>query len=174
MFGAVHMKDKISSGHIDRLKDCLMLGEDIRNAEKSWNVHDTIIVGDFNCNPWESEITTKFGLNAVMFKDVIKKHNGTCIYDGVKYEYFYNPMLAIISDENEPFGSLYNTKDVDTIYWNTFDQVLLRPTLMERLQQVKIIKEYDGRKLLTDYGIPSDKEYSDHLPLIVEVEDKNE
>lgn len=79
LIGAVHMKDKYSSKDQVRENDCKLLGDDMREAEKIHGISDSIIIGDFNCNPWESAMTLKYGLNAVMFKKVIEKHKGVCV-----------------------------------------------------------------------------------------------
>lgn len=169
IIGSVHMRDKRSSKDQERIHDCTLLADDMRNAENDNGISNSIIIGDFNCNPWETPMTLKYGLNAVMYKDVIKNHNGGCVYGEVSYKYYYNPMLSFVSEDEGKLGSIYNTNDVDTIYWNIFDQVLISPTLVDRLSKVELLKGFCGVSLVSNKGIPNKEKYSDHLPLIVEV-----
>ncbi|WP_155897962.1 hypothetical protein [Allocoleopsis franciscana] len=52
-------------------------------------------------------------------------------------------------------------------FWNTFDQVLLRPALLDFFSQddLKVISKIGANNLMTENGIFSS--YSDHLPVIV-------
>jgi hypothetical protein len=66
-----------------------------------------------------------------------------------------------------PAGSYYYNDSAPLVYfWNIFDQVLLRPELMESLKELKIL-DSDGEQLLVnERGRPNASELSDHLPLL--------
>ncbi|MBL8795846.1 MAG: hypothetical protein JNM56_18220 [Planctomycetia bacterium] len=51
-------------------------------------------------------------------------------------------------------------------YWNIFDQVLLRPDIMDSLVELKIIDTDGQESLLTDRGRPRIATASDHLPIL--------
>ena len=48
-----------------------------------------------------------------------------------------------------------------------FDQVLLRPTLMDQLVDVRILDHVGQEPLVTKKGRPWASELSDHLPILV-------
>lgn len=50
-------------------------------------------------------------------------------------------------------------------FWHLFDQVLVRPELMDALTDVRILDACAGRALVRPSGRP-DKRVSDHLPLL--------
>ncbi len=52
-------------------------------------------------------------------------------------------------------------------FWNTFDQVLLRPALLDFFSNndLRVISEIGDKHLMTENGISA--AYSDHLPIIV-------
>jgi hypothetical protein len=51
-------------------------------------------------------------------------------------------------------------------YWNVFDQVLLRPALMDALNELRILDEDGQDSLLTNRGHPRASDLSDHLPVL--------
>ena len=55
---------------------------------------------------------------------------------------------------------------IENTHWSTLDQVLLRPSLMERLHSLCIL-DSDGRSpLVSTRGFPEKEHLSDHLPLL--------
>lgn len=65
-----------------------------------------------------------------------------------------------------PAGTYYydNSTPV-TYFWNVFDQVLLRPDLMHRLDALDVLSNDGDGSLLTPHGRPDRARGSDHLPL---------
>jgi len=53
-----------------------------------------------------------------------------------------------------------------TYFWNIFDQVLLRPALMNSLDELRVLDRVDGTPLLLPQGVPDRSTGSDHLPLL--------
>ena len=64
-----------------------------------------------------------------------------------------------------PTGTYYYRGSVISYFWNSFDQVLIRPALLGNYQptDVKILHSINGRSLVEDGKISS--EFSDHLPI---------
>ena len=57
-------------------------------------------------------------------------------------------------------------------YWNVLDQVIVRPALMDRCdgERIRILTKVGESSLLTNAGRPDHRKFSDHLPLLFELE----
>jgi hypothetical protein len=60
----------------------------------------------------------------------------------------------------------YSASSPLTYFWNTFDQMLLRPDLMNTLTELQILDTDGQTSLLTKAGKPRKSEASDHLPIL--------
>jgi hypothetical protein len=69
-------------------------------------------------------------------------------------------------------GSPYYRGAADAVnyFWNTYDQVLLRPELAPRLSRLSILDGDGVESLLTQNGLPDATNGSDHLPLLFRLE----
>ena len=107
-------------------------------------------------------------LNAVMDPDVAARVS--CQRAGRTYKYFYNPMWTAYGRRQGPLGTYYY-QESGTVryYWHVFDQVLLRPNLIQTLENegTTPITELGGESLLRGNGRPNDSRFSDHLPISV-------
>lgn len=143
------------------------LMQDLKDIEKKLNTDNTILIGDFNASPFDSELIQKNMFNAVLFKSVIQAKE-VIRYEGHSYKRLYNPMLNYISEINEQYGSYYYQSGINTLVWYCYDQVLVRKPLIERIGELFYCKSINSISLLSKGGIP-DKAISDHLPLVLEV-----
>ena len=50
---------------------------DIEQTEELLKCGNTIVIGDFNANPYDEELLSKFAFNAVLFKTIIDKRELT-------------------------------------------------------------------------------------------------
>ncbi|WP_295428398.1 endonuclease/exonuclease/phosphatase family protein [uncultured Thiodictyon sp.] len=165
---AIHYPSKLYAS--DQEQSLLMhrIVEEIREAERRYGHMRTVVVGDLNMNPFEDGVCGSEGLHAVMCKGIAKREARTV--HGKKRFFFYNPMWNFLGDETRgPPGTYYYSRGVTTPFWNTFDQVLYRPALLEayREHDVSIITEIGSRSLLHKGRIADT--FSDHLPLIFTV-----
>ncbi|MBG9375087.1 endonuclease/exonuclease/phosphatase family protein [Panacibacter sp. DH6] len=139
----------------------------INSVEKKQKHSRTMIIGDFNMNPFETGLVKANGLHAVMSHKIAKQTSRQV--QSKTYEYFYNPMWSLFGDlQNEVSGSYYYRRaELVNYQWNIFDQVLLRPLLINNLDKSSLkIVTHDGiKKLLNKGGVPNRKLYSDHLPI---------
>lgn len=139
---------------------------DIVKFETEYRYKHTLVVGDFNLNPFSEEIVSTEGFHAVMSKEIAKKEDR--IVDFVKHRYFFNPMWFLHGNiNNEVMGSYYYHKNSISYVWNLFDQVLIRPSLIDYFdfEYLNIISSVTGHSLLNKQGQPDSKVYSDHLPI---------
>ena len=78
---------------------------------------------------------------------------------GQQYPFFYNPMWGCFGERDEtPAGTyFYDSSEHVSYYWNMFDQVLLRPSLVDRLppEGVEIVTRAGDVSLLAANGRPT-------------------
>ena len=85
--------------------------------------------------------------------------------------FFYNPMWGLMGDGSQgPAGSYYYRSDGGQVayYWQTFDQVLLRPSLLScfKNEELQILTDDGNETLLAENGLPDHQNASDHLPIL--------
>ena len=105
LLSAVHLEDRINFDKADRIETIKALVRDIEQAEKIFKCCNTIVIGDFNANPYDEELLSKYAFNAVLFKKIILKSDLTNP-NTLKCRRFYNPILHYISEETEMYGRL--------------------------------------------------------------------
>jgi len=139
---------------------------DIRALEQQEGHERTIIVGDLNVNPFETPVAWAGGLHGIMDRRVVERE--TREVRGREYSMFYNPMWGFFGDRTPgPSGTYYRTSSESVNYfWNTYDQVLLRPTLTTHLSDLRVLDADGADSLLTPSGLPDAVSGSDHLPLL--------
>lgn len=167
ILAGIHLPDNLHSKSDDRKAVIRDLTCDIKEQEKLLNHDNTIVIGDFNASPFDSELVQKDAFNAVLFKDLIMKTEYVT-YNGRKYRRFYNPMLDNIAEDNSNYGSFYYSSGIETLYWYCYDQVLMRKVLIDHFISAKYCKSIKGKNLLKQ--LSPNREISDHLPLIVKFE----
>ena len=170
----VHLNSQMYSGNMGYREILIaQLIQDIQNVEKELKTENTMIVGDFNINPYDTScIDARFFHGIPIFEETKRKERTIA---GKSFKMFYNPMWNFLGDFNEPYGTYYyNGNDSNSTYWNIYDQVIIRPMLKEKFvnESLKILTETETRYLLDKNGHP-DKNISDHLPIIFEIKEEN-
>ena len=156
----LHLSDRRnypqSLKRIDELNNIL---ESIKHV----NCSKYIFVGDFNSSPFDDELTCCSGMHSVLFK---KEMNNA--EDGkVKH---YNPMLLVLEEQKETYGSYRYIDSTFPLYWYSFDQVIVSKQLMNSICDIKYLKMIKGKTLMSKSDI--NPVVSDHLPLIFKIGDK--
>lgn len=146
---------------------------DLRALEKRRNHQRTIVVGDLNMNPFEEGVAGADALHGVMTRRLAAA--GERVIQGRGHGMFYNPMWGFLGDWNKlvpgPPGTYYRSAaETVNYFWNTFDQVLVRPELADRLTAVSVLDHDGAASLLTPNGLPDRNDGSDHLPLLFRLE----
>lgn len=164
---ACHLRSKLFSDPADQYFAVRAVRKKIIEAEKSAGHQNSILIGDLNMNPFEHIMNAADGLHAVMNKQIAEKKSR--VFQGEEWDFFYNPMWSRLGDELDgPSGTYYRgAAHAADYYWNTFDQVLLRPSLLPFYQrhQLSVLTKINETELLRDGTI--DSSVSDHLPLLV-------
>jgi hypothetical protein len=134
----------------------------------------TLVFGDFNANPFESAVAGALGMHAVISKELAKSKPREML--GRTCPYFYNPMWSAYGARSRaPATYYFRGSDPHELYWHMLDQVVVRPLLIDRFDSnaLQIVTDIRGKDLLTKHGIPNDRDFSDHLPLVFAVDLKN-
>lgn len=166
---SVHLNSKVNWSESSLSLECVNLSRDILSVEHDTNCSETILIGDFNMNPFENGLVAANGLNALPdLKYLTKKPRRTI--DGTTYKSFYNPMWNFFGDFKPPYGTHYYRPPGHVSHeWHVYDQVILRPTLAPYLEKnfVDIVTRLDGDNLCKKFERPDSVKYSDHLPIIL-------
>jgi exonuclease III len=143
----------------------------IRKAENQIGHQRTVLIGDFNMDPFDRGMVNANGFQAVMSRQVAQQR--TRSVQKREYPFFYNPMWSLLGDATPgpPGTYYYNPSGHASYYWHTFDQVLLRPDLLDVFDNRDLyVLNTDGeRPLLTKNGRPNQEESSDHLPILLKL-----
>jgi exonuclease III len=172
VLAAVHLPSKLHWSSESQDFECVELAKAVDQVEAAAGHRRTIIVGDFNMNPFEAGLVSSVGLNSVMSRQIASRLRRTV--QERDYHFFYNPMWSHFGDaRNHTAGSYYyDAGQHVNFYWNIFDQVLLRPELAERFEprSLSILKSAGSVSLVRADGRPDALIGSDHLPILFEVE----
>lgn len=130
---------------------------------------NTLVMGDFNVNPFEASMVNVDTLYALSSKNIVKKISR--IVNGELYNMFYNPMWNKLGDENGNGSYYYNSSQITNYYWNILDQFIVRPEIADKvnIKNIKIVTSIDDYSLKNKSGLPK-REISDHFPLYFKLE----
>jgi hypothetical protein len=169
---AIHLPSKLHLDLVDHSLLSVRLSQAINEAELRVGHERTIVIGDFNMNPFEDGLVSADGLHAVMDRNTALK--GQRIVQGETRKFFYNPMWSLLGDlSNGPPGTYhYSSSGQVCFFWNSFDQVLLRPSLLEYFSHnsLEVITGFDGTNFLSATGKPEKTRFSDHLPIFIHLD----
>ncbi|EPY6430835.1 endonuclease/exonuclease/phosphatase family protein [Clostridium sporogenes] len=162
IIAVVHLPSRMHNNDEDRRVEIEALVKDIEEYEEKYNTKDTVIVGDFNANPFDKCMISVGGLHALLSsseacREKRKVRNKT-------YSMFYNPMWNKFGDFEEPPGTYYyKASTAIEFFWHMFDQVIIRPHIIRLFskESLKIITEINGKMLTKNNRII----ISDHLPI---------
>ncbi|MGO9117708.1 MAG: hypothetical protein ACLQPD_08865 [Desulfomonilaceae bacterium] len=168
LLAVTHFISKMHWSEHDQGLECGPLAESIRKTETKVGHSRTILVGDFNMNPFEFGVVSAGGLHAVMSRWDAEREER--IVQSKRYPFFYNPMWSLLGDASigPPGTYYYNDSAHNVLFWNMFDQVLVRPALLDRFHNVDLeVLTGDGSvSFLTPRGLPDSNLASDHLPIL--------
>jgi hypothetical protein len=169
LIAAAHLPSKLHSDDQNQYFRIRRLRADLEDAEARVGHRNSIVIGDLNVNPFEDAMIAADGLHGVMDKEVARR--GPRTVDGRTWDFFYNPMWSRLGDESKgPPGTYYYARGgLVSYFWNTFDQVLLRPDLLPYYDEesLTIISRIEGRDILAPRRAGGSS--SDHLPLVIKL-----
>jgi hypothetical protein len=166
----VHLRSQSRGKPIDWNEGIRNVNSRIRLFENRTVKDDrTIVVGDFNRNPFDQGLVAASGFHAMMTRDLATAKGR--FVDLIQHPFFFNPMWGRFGCEKatgRPPGTFFYDKAENVrYYWNSFDQVLVRPSLLEHFSDDDLeFVEHDGRYSLRKDGKPDSGLFSDHLPIL--------
>lgn len=168
LLAVIHLISKRNYSDESQIFEAFKLSGSIRDSEREIGHMRTVLVGDLNMNPFEDGMISAGGLHALMSQNVVARE--TRIVQGEAYPFFYNPMWSLLGDASSgpPGTYYYQSADHKALFWNMFDQVLVRPVLLDRFSNegVEIVQSSRNDSLLSPSGLPNQELYSDHLPIV--------
>jgi exonuclease III len=145
--------------------------------ETSTNNKNTIVIGDFNQNPYEIDFTDPHIFNCIDSKELINLLEKSS-FSKRNLDIWYNPMWNFLGDYNfnnrkhRVTGTYFRYTENEEPIWNLLDGFIIRPSLMERINYSKsaILDKTESTEFLKPLIIRADKknikeELSDHLPI---------
>lgn len=170
---AVHLSSKLWESTEGQALSATRIARYIREAENRVGHLRTLVIGDFNMNPFEHGLVGAEGFHSVMDRRVAV--SGFRTFHDERRDYFYNPMWGFFGDRDKtpPGTYYYNSGGEICYYWNMFDQILLRPALIPFMDDdgIEILTELRGYSLVRENGEPDRENYSDHLPIVCRMSD---
>lgn len=166
---AVHLPSKIHWDETSQALEAANMMFFVRDYEELYH-NRTIFIGDFNMNPYEAGMVSSIGLHGM--KDLTIVANQSRVVQGQHYNYCYNPMWNFLGDKSELPGTYFMQKAIhNNVMWNTFDQVLIRHSLVKYLPTncVELVTKIGSTKLIDQRTNRINTEYSDHLPIILTI-----
>lgn len=165
----------------NRNREVPLLIQDFESANQSASTN-TLVVGDFNHAPFEPIFADPLLFNALGDKSLIDLLS-LRTYNGHDRPFFYNPMWNLVGDYDwvpstssplasmKPSGSYYwQPPSADQHFWNLFDGLLLRPSIMNALvlPSLQLLTKLNFKTLLKQFPGKGwvRNGYSDHLPLV--------
>ncbi len=172
LLASVHLPSKMWKQDEDQAMFVPRIASQILEAEKSCGHRRTIVVGDFNMDPFETGLVNSEGFHATMDRKIAAK--GGRIVQGEFRPFLYNPMWSLMGDRSlGPSGTYFRDASFTTAYfWHTFDQVLIRPELIDVLPEggVRVLTSINDISLKTATSARPDVSVaSDHFPLLFDL-----
>ena len=143
----------------------------IRSFEARSKSSRTVLVGDLNLNPFEAGSVAAQCLHAMLTADLARSVRNLDAHS--EYPTFYNPMWGLFGDRTPgPPGTYFwrNPLEGTNHFWHMYDQVLIRPDLIDSFGGVEILAGDGTESFLTAGGRPRPDHFSDHLPLFFELD----
>ncbi|MFZ2452212.1 MAG: hypothetical protein WAW36_17020 [Methylovulum miyakonense] len=167
---AVHIQSKLHMIESEQAAISTRIALEIDKREQEQGHTNTIVIGDFNMNPFETGLVSADGFHAVMDKQIALKQSRKV--SGEERKFFYNPMWSRLGDDSHgcPGTYFHQSSKIINHFWNTLDQVLLRPSLLRCFDpdKLKVIDEIKSTSLINNGKIST--QFSDHLPLLTKLD----
>jgi len=165
LLGTVHLLSKIYASNSAQSSEAQKYVRVVRMTEKAEKQKNTILIGDFNMNPFEEGMVKVHAFNSVCSSEIALKKGRQ--FQGEYYDYFFNPAWKHYAGVgNGVYGTYYHHScGADGFHWNNFDQALVSPSILQKYNpQFSILHDVLGFDLRNkNNGV------SDHYPILLEL-----
>lgn len=170
----VHLPSKLHADSAHQGFVIRNLRRQIVEAEGKVGHRNTVVIGDFNVDPFDPAMIAADGMHGVMDKAIARRGERTVF--GEPWEFFYNPMWSRLGDESPgPSGTYYRAaSDAGAYFWHSFDQVLLRPSLLPCYTSDSLIVPEFADDVVLRVGPGQPTRLSDHLPIVIRLDTERE
>ncbi|MFJ7106177.1 hypothetical protein ACIQU2_00745 [Pseudomonas sp. NPDC098740] len=159
----VHLPSKMHVNDQDQVHIASFFKRDLEKAEIEAGHANTIVTGDFNMNPFDDGMMSVVALNSLPCLVTANKKDR--VFHGDTHSFFYNPTWNLLGDFVGMPGTYFHPSPTSlSHYWNTLDQVILRPSIANQLDKssLKILTIAGSIDLVSNKNRPT---ISDHLPI---------
>jgi hypothetical protein len=164
----VHLHSRLRMDEASLSFAAVELARAVEDVETRRNHQRTVLVGDFNMDPYEHGMVAANALHGMMSSRSARKRTRTI--DKRDYSMFYNPMWAYLGERHGSPPGTYRYWSAKHVLreWHAFDQVLLRPQLIDWFPpgELRVLDRIGQTSLVSAAGYPA---VSDHLPLVFEL-----
>lgn len=172
ILGVCHLPSKLHlENNSDRRLPLKSFINDIEETEKELKTNNTVLIGDFNYDPYDVDFVSIDVLNSTMSKEIaLTKSRNSYEYES---RFFYNPMWSFFGESGKGIvnGTYYRNSGKNVNYfWHILDQVLLRSEMIDNFSENEleiIIKTnlFNFTRINSRGVTVIDDNFSDHLPL---------
>lgn len=173
ILSGVHLPSKLYAGERDVEIVATQFVRDLREAQLTVKHNSSVIVGDFNANPFDEMMLMANYFNSIPYADIVKRKRTRSVY-GELYQMFYNPMWNYIGDLNEINSTyFYDSGGAIDFYYHIYDQVIISADMLEFYDKdgLKIITKTSTHRIVDEYNKPNKEKYSDHLPIVFRIKE---
>ena len=143
------------------------LRRDLESVEVFEKHNRSILIGDFNLEPFDRGFTSSEGLGAVSSLRLAKRAQARQVAHETR-RVLYNPMWSHLGDRpSEPEGTYFRSSGIIGYGWRMFDQILFSPSVMDVFRdfEVKILRKAGDNDFVDHRELPDSASASDHLPI---------
>lgn len=170
VFAFVHGPDKRNYDDDARTAWAIEVRREIEWVNEKWSNRKTVVLGDFNMNPFERGMDLASGFNAVSTQKCAMGRSRKQF--GKNYDHFYNPMWSCFGDLSDgPPGTFFDRSAQGNFGWSILDQVLISSTVLDRFLDVRIIDRVGSTLLFRKNGTPNSKIASQHFPILLSLKE---
>ena len=168
----VHLPSELNRSDASHDFECREAADVVRECEVRIGHRRTIVVGDFNMDPFDSVMVAASGFHAIMDRRIVQ--SGSRKVAGKERPFFYNPMWNLLGDASRgPPGTFHRARGEHvTYFWHMLDQILLRQELLSvfNVDDLQILVDDGQSQFLKPPGIPDASRASDHLPILFKLD----
>jgi len=85
--------------------ESIAVASSIARIEDEQKIANTLVMGDFNQNPFEEGMVSAMGFHATRHKEVANRKTRKVL--GRNYRFFFNPTWKFLSYDHKPPGTYY-------------------------------------------------------------------